>query len=51
LDTVPKPALGNDKYHEIRDSILPKPEPTLEPDTYRIQSISAVHTNAAFQEI
>jgi len=51
LDTLPKTALGNDKYHEIHDSVLSKPEPTLESDTYRIQSTSAVHTNGTFQEI
>lgn len=47
LDTLPKTALGKDKYNEMR----PKPEPTLEPDTYRIQSTSAVHTDATLRQI
>jgi hypothetical protein len=44
LDTPPETDLGNDKYHEIQDSVRPKLEPTLEPDTYRIQGTSVVHT-------
>jgi len=51
LDTLPKTALRKDKYYEIRDSVRPKPEPTFEPDAYRIRSTSAVHTNAALREI